>query len=471
MKCFVCLLLIIYLLIGKKAAKDCRKSMKLLGSNDQYQCNCKDRTFCDFRNNGKCTNSICRSGYGGLFCQKIHYHKYLRRNKFQSQNIFTSNTKEIINSLNITFIYKYRIHLIKINCQSLVSAATITLSIGLTKFCEKKCQQITECQGDANGEYLLIQTTDKISLSNLKVLGCSSFWFGENCDKKCRCANNSECHMMTGNCPMGCESGRSGSDCQKLNYENVALKKTALQSSTYFPHIPINNTCKFNFTASLAVDGNNNQQYERILCAQTQIENNPKWKVDLGKKYNISQMRIYNNKNYWYLSEAEIKVDNQFCNYVEVARKIIDIKCSKILFGRTIEITKKKGRLNICEVEVLQCLHGFYGKRCNNSCPECKNSSCDQWTGQCLLGCALGYQQHFNKTCTVCPVGTFGERCSQICHCRNKKNCNKENRTCITEEFERGYKDQKCQQFTFFIIISTAVGVVIICVGCFIYFK
>lgn len=56
----------------------------------------------------------------------------------------------------------------------------------------------------------------------------------------------------------------------------------------------------------------------------------------------------------WYLSEAEIKVDNQFCNYVEVARKIIDIKCSKILFGRTIEITKKKGRLNICEVEVLR---------------------------------------------------------------------------------------------------------------------
>lgn len=52
-----------------------------------------------------------------------------------------------------------------------VSAARITLSIGLTKFCEKKCQQITECQGDANGEYLLIQTTDKISLSNVKVLG------------------------------------------------------------------------------------------------------------------------------------------------------------------------------------------------------------------------------------------------------------------------------------------------------------
>lgn len=77
---------------------------------------------------------------------------------------------------------------------------------------------------------------------------------------------------------------------------NVALKKMASQSSTHFPIIPINSTCKFNFSASLAVDGNNNQ-HERILCAQTQIENNPKWKVDLGKKYNISQMRIYNNKN------------------------------------------------------------------------------------------------------------------------------------------------------------------------------
>lgn len=59
----------------------------------------------------------------------------------------------------------------------------------------------------------------------------------------------------------------------------------------------INGTCQMSeilFSANLAVDGIIDQQVERFSCMQTQKEKNPFWEVDLGKKYDISQIRIYN---------------------------------------------------------------------------------------------------------------------------------------------------------------------------------
>lgn len=80
--------------------------------------------------------------------------------------------------------------------------------------------------------------------------------------------------------------------------ENVALNKKANQSSTQNKGLIFKNgicqTGEILFSANLAVDGNIDQQVERFSCMQTQKEKNPFWEVDLGKKYNISQIRIYN---------------------------------------------------------------------------------------------------------------------------------------------------------------------------------
>ncbi|CAE1275166.1 Receptor-type tyrosine-protein phosphatase O,Tyrosine-protein phosphatase non-receptor type 11,Tyrosine-protein phosphatase corkscrew,Receptor-type tyrosine-protein phosphatase eta [Acanthosepion pharaonis] len=434
----------------KDITDGCKVNMRKFGPSNIYECNCRHLESCDFSNMGKCKIKKCLSGYGGAFCQLMYLHEHLKQNISETKNVFTNVTKEINNFLNITFKKEHRIHLLKFNCQSSVSETNITLKIGSTKFYEGKCTNVTQ-SGDASGKYLLIKTSQTISFSKLRVFGCSPFWFGQKCDKQCHCANYTQCHKISGNCPMGCESGRSGPDCQKLNYENVALKKKASQSSTYnHSTILFNNTCQeqdFNFSADLAVDGNTDQQHERCSCMHTNKKYKPSWQVDLGKRYNISQIRIYpRNANLFRIENTEIHIDDSLCATITKPKEIIDIQCTNILEGSIVKISRNdnKRNLNFCEVEVLQCLPGFYGYRCKNSCPECKNSSCEQWSGTCQLGCSLGYK--FNKTCTACEIGTFGEECSQTCHCKNNINCNKTNGNCIPEGCEAGYKGSNCQE-------------------------
>ena len=50
----------------------------------------------------------------------------------------------------------------------------------------------------------------------------------------------------------------------------------------------------------------------------------------------------------------QIKVDEKLCFTNSKMTAIIDIKCQRTILGKTIEITKKSGILNFCEVEVLR---------------------------------------------------------------------------------------------------------------------
>ncbi|GFS46749.1 receptor-type tyrosine-protein phosphatase T [Trichonephila inaurata madagascariensis] len=42
---------------------------------------------------------------------------------------------------------------------------------------------------------------------------CSSGTYGPSCERSCHCAGNEHCHIITGQCPSGCEDGWGGSTC------------------------------------------------------------------------------------------------------------------------------------------------------------------------------------------------------------------------------------------------------------------
>lgn len=75
---------------------------------------------------------------------------------------------------------------------------------------------------------------------------------------------------------------------------------------------------------------------------------------------------------------------------------------------------------------VFQDIMVFFCKQiCSNNC---KNSTCDQDSGRCLLGCEDGMR---GTNCNeVCPAGTFGENCASTCSlCRNNL-CDAKTGTC-----------------------------------------
>ena len=53
------------------------------------------------------------------------------------------------------------------------------------------------------------------------------------------------------------------------------------------------------------------------------------------------------------LKKAIIYVDNSVCHQIKKPKKIMDIKCDKVLVGETIKITRD-ALLNFCEFEVMR---------------------------------------------------------------------------------------------------------------------
>ena len=71
---------------------------------------------------------------------------------------------------------------------------------------------------------------------------------------------------------------------------NLALNKPATQSSTFT--WPEN---RINYSANLAVDGNNGTDFVVDKCSCTEDgDTNPWWSVDLQAIYTIKSVRIFN---------------------------------------------------------------------------------------------------------------------------------------------------------------------------------
>ncbi len=75
---------------------------------------------------------------------------------------------------------------------------------------------------------------------------------------------------------------------------NLAFNKTAHQSSTYR-----SSKHKITYHASYAVDGNRETDARKGSCSHTNREHQPWLLIDLGKKYNISKVKITSRSDYY----------------------------------------------------------------------------------------------------------------------------------------------------------------------------
>uniref|UniRef100_A0A668U7M9 Fucolectin tachylectin-4 pentraxin-1 domain-containing protein n=1 Tax=Oreochromis aureus TaxID=47969 RepID=A0A668U7M9_OREAU len=122
---------------------------------------------------------------------------------------------------------------------------------------------------------------------------------------------------------------------------NLALKKTAVQSSTSGPL----------GTAGRAVDGNRDASYQRGSCTLTNGQSNPWWRVDLVNVYTIGAVMITNRDEMENrLDGAEIWIGN---STTISDSKTFYFPCNSVK-GRyvTVFLPGSAKALNLCEVEV-----------------------------------------------------------------------------------------------------------------------
>ncbi|XP_037532714.1 N-acetylglucosamine-1-phosphodiester alpha-N-acetylglucosaminidase [Nematolebias whitei] len=75
-----------------------------------------------------------------------------------------------------------------------------------------------------------------------------------------------------------------------------------------------------------------------------------------------------------------------------------------------------------------ECLPGYYGDGCNQTCSCANGGSCDPVHGRCT--CPPGFH---GETCKqVCPLGWFGLSCAQECQCDDSCPCDPQTGSCNT---------------------------------------
>ncbi|XP_014773059.1 uncharacterized protein LOC106871222 [Octopus bimaculoides] len=170
--------------------------------------------------------------------------------------------------------------------------------------------------------------------------------------------------------------------------ENIALGRPAFQSSDFEVNfLDGDNLCssKYLATASFAVDGKYNQNFQHKSCSRTKEKPSKSyWYVKLDRNYTINQIRIYTHSFFLYSLNVFVGDKNnpcsQLCYKSKSTESILYISCQRPLVGESvcIQTAKKYASLSLCEVEVIQCREGFYGSFCQHQC--------DQSSGNCTLG-------------------------------------------------------------------------------------
>ncbi|XP_056004299.1 protein draper-like [Ostrea edulis] len=135
----------------------------------------------------------------------------------------------------------------------------------------------------------------------------------------------------------------------------------------------------------------------------------------------------------------------------------------------------------------LICPDNSYGKNCLKPC-NCKpDEACDSKSGKCSV--ELGYCRnrtgnitklccnnyfYVNNTCTECPIGTYGDNCSEICSngfygkiCAEKCEC-QPNETCDPKHGCKGSHDQQSGDHTLVVTLAPIISAFLLffCIYC-----
>ncbi|XP_067678684.1 uncharacterized protein [Haliotis asinina] len=265
-------------------------------------------------------------------------------------------------------------------------------------------------------------------LIQLSSGSCTEGMFGDSCRYFCHCRTS--CNVTTGACSGPCNSGwiKGGSMCQK---QNIALNKSA----------SITSGSATTWSPQKAVDGNSDIDGENTTCFVAGGSPSD-WTVDLGRDFQLYDIRIYSRRNYyWRNANSTIYLNNDngticytFPSKPATANKT-DVTCN----GTSRYVTIRNpgiesgfnDSLNICEVEIYVCSQNLYGENCDMFC-HCLNSTCDRWTGVCPGDCRPGWQG--TRCDTECDSNHYGSNCRGVCssrHCVGNSSCDSKG-TCLS---------------------------------------
>ncbi|XP_041374075.1 multiple epidermal growth factor-like domains protein 10 [Gigantopelta aegis] len=206
---------------------------------------------------------------------------------------------------------------------------------------------------------------------------------------------------------------------------NIALKKTAYQSSFYIGHE--------SQSPRLAIDGDLTQgSYAANCILAGDGQSNSWWEVDLQRDYYIHNVVIHFRTDYTYrkpgvhvyssMKANQSNAGNWCGNTSASSPNIETLTCDDT--ARYITLFRSTGDklMSFCEVEVYVCDAGTFGDNCTRFC-HCLNGPCDYVTGECSGGCKPNWSGH---TCNVCDSNHYGELCREDCstrHCVGSSTC------------------------------------------------
>ncbi|XP_046563504.1 protein draper-like, partial [Haliotis rubra] len=255
-----------------------------------------------------------------------------------------------------------------------------------------------------------------------------------HCNTACACAcavfPSTPCSQVGD--PDRCQEGWFGSYCQK---QNIALGRSATQSSTYSENsVKTGNTHQV-FEARYGVDGRaTNDFYSRPFTCTHTLGGDSTWTVflNISNTDKIQHVKLYlRNTDQDRNNGMKIYVRGKLC--FQWPRNthppdIADVKCQQALTGNNLAI-RTSNIITLCEVQIFVCSDGWFDEDCDKQCHCSLNTEvCDKITGQCLSGCAPGYM---GPDCqTECPDGYYGDCTSRCGNCLNATFCDKTTGIC-----------------------------------------
>ncbi|XP_067685093.1 protein draper-like [Haliotis asinina] len=253
-----------------------------------------------------------------------------------------------------------------------------------------------KCQQALTGNTLTIQTSSFLILCEVEIFVCSDGWFGEDCDKQCHCARNTEvCDKITGQCLSGCAAGYTGIDCQTACPDGYYGDCTSRCGNCF-------NSAHCNKATGICPNGCA-AGWHRDTCLQPCPDG--------------------------YYGDCITKcgncLDAVLCN-----------KSSGICPGGC----EPGWRTDSC---LQPCPDGYYGD-CITKCGNCLDAAhCNKATGICPNGCAAGW--HRDTCLQPCPDGYYGDCITKCGNCLDAALCNKSSGTC-PGGCEPGWRTDSCLQ-------------------------
>ncbi|XP_041374128.1 multiple epidermal growth factor-like domains protein 10 [Gigantopelta aegis] len=282
---------------------------------------------------------------------------------------------------------------------------------------------------------------------------CTAGTYGLDCSYTCHC-DALNCDDVTG-CSGNCNEGWSGPNCTR---ENVALGKATTQSS-YQPNTWAN--------SSLAVDGNLTEGFSGRYCILTGFTDaSTWWQLDLGRKYYTHKLAVHFRTDYnirrngvRVYSSVDVNQTNtghlcgsttldspdvtwMTCN--DTARYITLYQATTNISPGDITGTGDRA-MDFCEVQVFVCDAGTFGDDCSQFC-HCLNGTCNYVTGDCTGGCKPNWT---GTSCSECDSDHYGPLCDKSCsgrHCDEslgKSSCDKLTGRC-DNGCTTGWMEQDC---------------------------